>query len=84
MLCFSSGANILSMNDILSIRKRLGLQQVEFAEAIGVSQGNVSHYETERNDPSPDVGLRVVALAKSRGVLVTLEDVFAAPGSFPI
>lgn len=79
LLCISSGANILLMNNILSIRKRLGLQQTEFAEEVGVTQSNVSHYENGRNDPSPAIGLRVVALAQRRGVVVTLEEVFSAP-----
>jgi DNA-binding XRE family transcriptional regulator len=65
------------MNNILSIRKRIGLQQVDFAEAIGVSQSNVSHYENGRNDPSLDVGRQVVALARRYGHSLTLEDVFA-------
>lgn len=70
---------MLLMNNILSIRKRLGLQQTEFAEEIGVTQSNVSHYENGRNDPSPAIGLRVVALAQRLGVVVTLEEVFSAP-----
>lgn len=66
------------MNSILSIRKKLGMQQAEFADAIGVSQGNVSHYETGRNDPSLEVARRVVSLAKDRGEKISLEDVFPA------
>lgn len=73
----SSGANISGMNNILAIRRRLGLQQTEFADAIGVTQSNVSHYENGRNDPSLDVGRQVVALAKQMGHCVTLEDVFS-------
>ena len=73
----SSGANISGMNNILAIRRRLGLQQSEFADAIGVTQSNVSHYENGRNDPSLDVGRQVVALAKQMGHCVTLEDVFS-------
>ena len=73
----SSGANISGMNNILAIRRRLGLQQSEFADAIGVTQSNVSHYENGRNDPSLDVGREVVALAKQMGHCVTLEDVFS-------
>ncbi len=73
----SSGANISGMNNILAIRRRLGLQQSEFADAIGVTQSNVSHYENGRNDPSLDVGRQVVAFAKQLGHCVTLEDVFS-------
>ena len=65
------------MNNILAIRRRLGLQQSEFADSIGVTQSNVSHYENGRNDPSLDVGRKVVALAKQMGHCVTLEDVFS-------
>ena len=67
------------MNNILAIRKRLGLRQMEFAKAVGVTQGGVSQYETGRADPSVDVARQVVACAKERGVSICLDDVFAAP-----
>jgi DNA-binding transcriptional regulator YiaG len=64
-------------NNIRSIRQQLGLSQVDLAVAIGVSQGNVSQYETLRQDVPPDVAVRVISAAKNRGVIVTFDDIYA-------
>ena len=52
------------MNNILPIRQLLGMSQVEFGLAIGVSQGNVSHYEQGRQEVPPDVARRLISAAK--------------------
>ena len=72
----NSGASIPYMNNILQIRKRLGLSQVAFGEAIGVSQGNVSHYEQGRQEVPPDVARRVIAAAEALGHAVTFDDIY--------
>ncbi len=64
------------MNNILQIRKRLGLSQATFGEAIGVSQGNVSHYEQGRQEVPPDVARRVIAAAEALGQVVTFDDIY--------
>lgn len=64
------------MNNILHIRKRLGLTQVAFGEAIGVSQGNVSHYELGRQEVPAEVARRVIAAADERGVSLTFDDIY--------
>ena len=69
------------MNNILSIRQRLGLSQAEFGAAIKVSQGNVSHYEQQRQEVPPDVARRVITAARKRGLSVSFDDIYAEPGS---
>ncbi len=64
------------MNNILHIRKRLGLTQVAFGEAIGVSQGNVSHYEQGRQEVPVDVARRLISAAEERGVVLTFDDIY--------
>ena len=78
----ASGAIIAGMrtNNIKQVRERLGLSQASFAEAIGVSQGNISHYECQRQDVSPDVARRIIAAAQERGVSVSFDDIYVAEG----
>lgn len=65
------------MNNIRHIRERLGLSQGEFAEGIGTTQGNVSHYECFRQEVPPDVARRVIALAESKDVHIGFDDIYA-------
>lgn len=78
----TSRASIRGMrtNNIKQVRERLGLSQASFAEAIGVSQGNISHYECQRQDVSPDVARRIIAAAQERGVSVSFDDIYVAEG----
>ena len=77
-----SPTNIFPMNNILQIRKRLGLSQVAFGKAIDVSQGNVSHYEQGRQEVPPEVARRVIAAAEALGHVVTFDDIYQpAPGA---
>jgi len=64
------------MNNILSIRQRLGLSQAAFGEAIDVSQGNVSHYELGRQQVPPDVARRVISAAAKHGVALSFDDIY--------
>lgn len=67
----------MSTNNIKRVREQIGLSQAAFAAAIGVSQGNVSHYERQRQDVPPEVARRVIAAAHERGVHVTFDDIYA-------
>ena len=67
------------MNNIHQIRKRLGLSQAAFGEAIGVSQGNVSHYEQGRQEVPPDAARRVISAAESHGHALTFDDIYQPP-----
>lgn len=65
------------MNPILQLRKRLKASQVQMGKAIGVSQSAVSQYEKGRATPSPDVVRRLIEFAKTRGVEVSFEWIYA-------
>ena len=66
-------------NNLKSIREQLGLSQAEFGELLGVSQGNVSHCEQQKQEVSPDMARRVIAAAKEKGVEVTFDDIYRIP-----
>ncbi|MPN34677.1 hypothetical protein SDC9_182171 [bioreactor metagenome] len=74
----NSGASIVAMvnNNLKSIRERLGLTQDDFALEIGCSQGNVSHYECQRQDVPPDVAHLVIGAAKKRGIAISFDDIY--------
>jgi transcriptional regulator with XRE-family HTH domain len=67
------------MHNLLSIRKRLGVSQADLGEALGLSQGNVSHYECDRQPIPPDVARRIIKLAAERGHTVSFDDIYAEP-----
>lgn len=71
-----SVANIGSMNNISAIRKQLGMSQADFGAAIGVTAGNVSHYERQAQDVPPSVARRVIAVAADHGLHLTYNDVY--------
>ena len=64
------------MNNIRSIRHHIGMSQVAFGAAIGVSQGNVSHYEQGRQEVPPDVARKVIDVAELAGHHVTFDDIY--------
>lgn len=55
----------------------MGLSQAALGASIGVSQGNISHYEQERQEVPPDVARRLIAAAEERGVALTFDDIYA-------
>lgn len=63
-------------NNLKHIRKQLGLSQAELGELIGVSQGNVSHCELQRQEVSPEMARRVIAAAKEKGVQISFNDIY--------
>lgn len=69
------------MNNVLHIRKHLGMSQDEFGKAIGVSQGNVSHYELGKQEVSPEVARNIREFCCARGVGVTLDYIYAEPSA---
>lgn len=64
------------MNNVLTIRRRLGLSQADFGAAIGVSQGNVSHYEQMRQEVPPHVARQIIDTAAKRGLQLTFDDIY--------
>ncbi|MFL9610201.1 helix-turn-helix domain-containing protein [Methylobacillus sp. Pita2] len=63
------------MNNFQTIRSRLNLSQAELAEALGMSQPNVSKYENGQDIP-PDTARKLISLAQSRGVSISFDDIY--------
>ena len=74
MTITSSPTNIQFVN-VQTIRKRLGITQTALAAGIGVTQGNVSHYERGQAIP-PDVAERLIDFARTLGVVLTFDDIY--------
>lgn len=64
------------MNPIQRIRSDLGLTQTELARAIGVTQGNISHYEIKGQYMPPATARRLIAVARQAGMELTYEDIY--------
>lgn len=64
------------MNNIKSIRTRLGVSQAELGVGLGVTQGNVSFYEKGQTVP-PDVARKLIEFAKLRDHVITFDDIYA-------
>ena len=70
------------MNSISQIRGRLGVTQSALANALGVSQGNISHYERGQGVP-PEVAKRLISYASSMGMALSFDDIYGAPAALP-
>jgi len=68
-------------NNLKQVRQRLGLKQKELAVVIGVSKGNISHYECQRQLLPPTVAQRVIALAAQHGLKISYDDIYGSPPS---
>ncbi|OEZ91501.1 helix-turn-helix domain-containing protein [Duganella phyllosphaerae] len=66
------------MNRISDIRAKLALTQKALADALQVSQGNVSHYERGQSVP-PKVAQRLIAFAAKRGHTLSFDDIYGNP-----
>lgn len=69
---------MFGMNSISNIRARLGVTQSAMAQAIEVSQGNVSNYEQGQTMP-PSVAAKLIVYAKKLGHVITHNDIYAPP-----
>ena len=69
------------MNNIYHIRAALGMSQAALGEALGVTPGNISHYEQGRQEVPPDVARRLISAAKERGLVLTFNDVYSQPAT---
>lgn len=54
----------------------MGLTQQEFADMLGVSQGNVGHYELRDQVMPPDGAKKLIQEAAKRGHRVTYDDIY--------
>lgn len=66
----------LNMSVIKTIRTRLGMSQQEFGDLIGVTQGNVGHYEVRGQLVSVPVAARMIDACEKRGLTITFDDVY--------
>lgn len=63
------------MNSISTIRAKLKVTQQALADALQVSQGNISHYERGQGVP-PEVAKRLIAFAALRGCHLTFDEIY--------
>lgn len=63
-------------NNLKAIRNALKLTQTGLAQLIGCSQGNIGHYESRGQRIRQEVAQRIIEVAKQRGVVITLEDIY--------
>jgi putative transcriptional regulator len=68
----------LQLNRIKQIRLRMGMTQQEFADMLGITQGNVGHYELREQTMMPEGAKRLIQEAAVRGHRVTYEDIYGA------
>jgi putative transcriptional regulator len=66
------------MNSIKSLRTRLGVTQEVLADAIGVTQGNVSNYERGQSVPTK-IAQRLIVYAATMGHAISYEDIYGPP-----
>lgn len=74
------------VNAFRQIRKTLGVTQAAVAEALGVSQGNVSFYERGQTIP-PEIATRLIEFARGRGHDISYNDIYGFPppgGAAPV
>jgi putative transcriptional regulator len=63
-------------NNIKLVRERLGLSQAALAAAINVSQGNISHYECQRQVVSPQVAKKLIEFSQTRGIELSFDHIY--------
>lgn len=68
------------MNNLRSIRERLGVTQQVLADGIGCTQGNIGHYERGQTIP-PDSARRLIAFAREHNVELSFDDVYGEPAA---
>ena len=63
------------MNNLKTIRGRLGLTQQALADAIGCTQSNVGHYEKGQT-LMPETARKVIEIAAGRGLEIGFDHVY--------
>lgn len=67
------------MNPIRRVRTDLGLTQKELAEAIGMTQPNITFYEKGVQTMPPAAARKLIDFAASVGMVLTYEDIYDGP-----
>ncbi|ELQ9312183.1 helix-turn-helix transcriptional regulator [Serratia marcescens] len=64
------------MNRLKELRNEAGLSQAALAEAMGVSQGAIAHYEKGFRGMKADSINKLLLVLSKHGVHCTFEDIF--------
>jgi putative transcriptional regulator len=64
------------MSVIKTIRTKLGMSQADLGAALGVTQGNVGHYERRGQLVSVPVAAKLIQVCEKRGLKVTFDDLY--------
>lgn len=64
------------MSNLKTIRERAGLTQSALAEAVGMTQGAISHFENSRRMPGLDECRRITDALNASGAQCTLDEVW--------
>jgi transcriptional regulator with XRE-family HTH domain len=67
---------IMRMNPLKTIRIKLGMTQVELADALGVTQAQISKYERGAPEIPPQHARRLITLAQTKGKRFTFNDIY--------
>lgn len=66
--------NMTRSDLIIYLRKRLGMTQAQFADALDLQQSRISKFELNKSRPSIKTAQVMVRLAKSKKIKSKLED----------
>lgn len=64
------------MNNLKTIRERLGVTQQAVADALCCTQGNVGHIEKNLQEMKPPMAQRLIAFGQTLGHSLTFDDVY--------
>lgn len=64
------------MNAVKKFRDACGLTQEQLAGELGVSGPLVNHYETGRNQITPNNAKKLVLICEKRGVKASLDEIY--------
>jgi len=63
---------------VKQLRTQIGMSQAQLADALGVSQSLITHWETGRRQPSPQLALKIVSLASKHHQKITMESLYVS------
>ncbi|MFS1539522.1 MAG: helix-turn-helix transcriptional regulator [Candidatus Phlomobacter fragariae] len=66
------------MNNLKKLRKQTGMTQAGLANALGLTQGAIAHYEKGIRRLNIDTAKKILSEFNSRGLFCTFEDVFSS------
>lgn len=63
--------------NLKELRARLGMTQLKFALAIGMTPTTIAKYETGERLPPIKTILKIIKLAKKHGIDIRIEDIYS-------